>query len=958
MRQPQKPTAAEQQILSLGRILERLREEDNVEVLIEITISYLKEQFDYNLIWLALYDRLNHILIGKGGVTPVSDSSQLRQKVVLSPGDLLEQVVIQQVPLGIPDLRGDNRVEGWQEIAKKFNIQGTIILPIRHKDRCWGIILLGYQRWGYLLAGEAKARLMMVVNELGAVLNQIEINLQQKQTKHADEQLLDLLENLRTLTNLQQKLEAVVHATHQFVLPTRTNIYWFERERRYFWLRLSNQLTNVTQARGDRQVPPGITVQELSDFYYALSVNEIVCIGEGRSSLKTDFTAKLLRRLQLRSLLAAPIICHNDLVGFLALEAKDARIWTQSDKNFLKGAAGLISLVASSDSMETTIRQMQDDVHITSQLAKALYSNYEVEEILHSCAVKVLERLGGTRFLLLYYDSEQNNYQLFYQSQLYGRRPLTFALDALKDVDWQLLQRSNSAVGIENLEEDLRFYNWCSPFLENGVRALLIGNCVQSHPPEILLVITTETNRCWITLEKDLLWAVSQQIGVIVRQWQLQHQTEQQQNVLHSFQQCFQILQQAQSVRPQSLRQFENSLLRQIALHLSCPLAILLSWETGQHIVEIISEEIAHSQFAITEDAVISVSTESLIQWALATDDPLIIRVDDLPKATRNWLNGPSTGQVLVMALHTTTAYQPTGVVIIADDSQRQWPEQILKATETLVRQLAWSRHQNHITQILESTTAELRQLNWYKHRRLEDIQRTVMLLIGQMHSLGVPTNELSYMRYQELLRQLDNTTTSVNALLKLEEWELDLSQETIAVASLLKRALERVEHLLTQRKLWVGVHGLGQQVIERETQNNFSVSSSSDSSSGSKPQAITIVCDIVKIELVLHELLVSACNRSIGLGRIDIWCQPLDENWVEVSITDNGIMEPQLLAELHQDTPKEALTSPTLSQPPGLHLLICQQLVQQLGGQLLFEQLTDGRVVSRLLLRLASYNR
>ncbi len=65
-----------------------------------------------------------------------------------------------------------------------------------------GLVLLGSQSWGYLLSGEAKARLLMVLAELGAVLYQHEIDLQQKQTKRIEEPLLQLLENLRSLSNL------------------------------------------------------------------------------------------------------------------------------------------------------------------------------------------------------------------------------------------------------------------------------------------------------------------------------------------------------------------------------------------------------------------------------------------------------------------------------------------------------------------------------------------------------------------------------------------------------------------------------------------------------------------------------------------------------------------------------------------------------------------------------------
>ncbi|GAB1543310.1 GAF domain-containing protein [Scytonema sp. NUACC21] len=946
---PQKQTAADQHILSLGRVLQSLREENNVDVLIETTISYLKEQFDYRLVWIALYDRLSHILFGKGGMTPNPDSSYLRQRVVLNPGDLLEQVVIEQRPIGVADLRAENRAEGWQEFAEKFNIQGTIVLPIRYKDRCLGIVLLGSERWGYLLGGEAKARLMMVLGELGAALYQSEMDLQQRQTKRLDEPLLRLLENVRILGNLEQKLEAVVQATHEFVAPTRTKIYWFEREKRYFWMRANNQ---HGRTHTEQQIGSVITVQELSDFYYALSVNELVSIGEGRSSLKSTFTAKLLQRLQVRSLLAAPIIWQKDLLGFLAVEAREARIWSEAEKNFVTGAAGLIALATPTESMESTIKQIQEDAQLTSQIAKAICKDSDNLEILRICATKVLERLGGSRFLLLDFDSDQNKYQLLYQNQPYNRRNLTSAFDALKELDWQMLHRSTEAVGIENIEEDLRFYNWRPQLLESGVHSFLISNCTQGHAPESLLVITSEASRSWTTQEKELLQAVSQQIGVIVRQWRLHQVTQQQQKILRSFQQCFRILEQAQMSITQPIQEFERAALEQIASVLECPLALLLSWTSEQDVANIIPGVIANNQFEVNTDAALSIYTEPLIYWALTTDGLLGIKVDDLPEQTRRWLNGPDIGQILVMALRTTTDYQPTGVVVMADRAERQWSEQSLSALESLICQLAWSRRHLQIAQIFQSTTHNLQQLNWYKHRRLEEIQRTAILLLGQMYDLGVPTNELTHTRYLQLLRQLDTATASMSEMLKLEQWRVHISKETVPIASLLKRSLERMEILLKQQRLWVGVHGLGQPIDSGLPEKSYSTLS--NASDGLKPQAMAITGDIVKIELVLYELLVNACRRSADGSRIDIWCRRMDEQLLEVSITDNGTIEPQLLAELHQDTPKQVLSPSSLNQPPGLHLLICQNLMQLMGGELHFYQLPDGRVVSRLLLPLA----
>ncbi|MDZ8137405.1 MAG: GAF domain-containing protein [Nostoc sp. DedQUE04] len=973
MGQPQKPIAAEQQILSLGRVLQSLREEDDVDVLIETTISYLKEEFDYKLIWIALYDRLNHILFGKGGITPDRDMSFLRQRVVLSPGDLLEQVVIEQHPLGVADLQTEIRAAEWRKVAEKFHIQGTIILPVRYKDRCLGLVLLGSERWGYLLTGETKARLMMVLGELGAVLYQNEMHKHQKQTRRTDEPLLELLENLRSLSNLNQRLEAAVQATHKFVSPSRTNVYWFEREGRYFWCRMSNQLVKMDRNSSTQQAA-GMTVQDLSDFYYALAVNQIVSIGDARSSLKSHFTAKLLQRLQVRSLLAAPIFWQKNLVGFLAVESNEPRIWTDTDKNFVQGVAGLISLVVPTESMEGTIKQIQEDAQLTSQVAQGIYSEHDLQVTLHSCAKRVLARLGATRFLLLQYDAEQKNYQFTYQSQPQNRRPLTFTLHTLKELDGQLLQGLTQAVEIENLDEDLRFFNWRPLLLENNVRSLLVCKCTHEHIPAALLVITHESHRSWTTLEKELLWAVSQQIGVIVRQWQLHNRTTQQQKTSQAFEQCLRILTQSQNSIEVEKKHLEPTALEQIASILGCPLALMLSWAPGESRAEIIPGVIDNSQFGIFSDVSISIQAEALIQWALATENYLTLKVDNLPPETRKWLNVPEKSQILVMALRTTADYETTGVVLLVDYQERRWSEQNLSATATLISQLAWWRREKQITRLLESTTEELRQLNWYKHRRLEEIQRITAHSLKQIHDLGIPANELTQMRYQLLLRQLDHTATSMSGMLKLENWQLHISWETMPIASLLKRSLERIENLLKQQKLWIGVHGLGQPIDEQEAPKNSSLVRGVPPSSAQS--AMAIAGDIVKIELVIHELLVTACNRSQTGSRIDIWCRRLDaskpldikysssttggaehQTSLELSITYNGAIEPQLLTELDDNTPKDVLVPSNLDQPPALHLAICQNLMQELGGELNFYQLPDNRVVSRLLLPLAIHD-
>ena len=945
MGQHQKMTAAEQQFFSLGRILQSLREEDNAEVLIEKTISYFKEQFDYSLIWIALYDRLNHILFGKGGATPDSENSYLQQRVVLSPGDLLEQVVIQQRPIGVADLRLETRAEAWQEIAVKFNIQGTIILPIRYKDRCLGVVLLASKRWGYLIGSEAKAQLMIVIGELGAALFQLEINLQQKQTKRPEEVLLRLLEKLRTLTTLEQRLEAVVSSTHQFIMPSRTNVYWFDPQERYFWCRISTQFFNLGKVSSQKKAQSALTVEDLSDFYYAMSANQLVWIGEGRSSLKSYSTQTLLKRLDVRSLLVAPILWQKDLLGFLAVEGKEPRIWTELDKNFVKGAAGLISLVSLTENMESSIKQIQEDAILKSQIVESIYSEENIEQVLHNCAAKVLNRLVVTRFLLLFYDHELNEYNFFYQSQSHNRRPLKFSLDRLKEVDAKLLERSTQAVDVENLEEDLRFYNWRSSLLKAKLRSILVSNCTPQKISDAILIIASENNRSWTTLEKELVQVVAQQLGVIVRQWQLYQQTQHQQKIWHSFGQSLRLLEPIQNTNViEGEKQSEIIVLERIATILNSPLAILLSWNPGEKFAQIIPGVVANNQFTVVTDITIPIHSDVLIRLALTTEGLVSLNVEDLPSSTRQWLCGSGIGEILLIALRTRHEYEPTGVILIADYPERQWSPEILDAVESLLNQLAWWRRQKQVTQLLHLKTEELQQLNWYKHRRFENIHRNVVMLLSQMHDLGIPNNQLTMTRYQQLVRQLDNTIASNNALLKLEELQLIFNRETVAVASLIKRCLKGVNKLLKQYKLWVGVHGLGKKLQASKSYTHDSLMSNSQ---------LIISGDIVKMELILSELLIAACHRSKDGGRIDIWCRRLEQGILEVSITDNGTIHPQLLEQLQQENPLDVLAPDKLKKSPLKHLAICKRLIKQLEGQLDFYQLPDARVVSRLLLPL-----
>ncbi|MBE9180765.1 GAF domain-containing protein [Oculatella sp. LEGE 06141] len=916
------PSTYEKQLVALGRTLQALREEENSDALIEITLQYLQVEFNYALIWIGLYDRVEHRLAGKGGVAPSGDAIFLKQRFTLNPGDLLEQVVIQQRPIGVPDLREESRAGEWRRAAQKHQIQGTIIFPIRHKDRCLGVTLLGSLLWGTSPHSEEKARLSMLLGALAEALYQLESDWQRQQTKRPAEPLLVLLSKLRSLPTLKQRLEAIIDETHRFINPDRTNVYWFEAERRYFWRRLGNR--DKTGSVGEANPPAsGIAVQEVSSFYQALAADQLVSIGEAHSSLKADITGRLMQQIQARSLLAAPVLFQNELLGFLAVEGSEARIWSEEEKNYVRGAAQLVALTAPLERMEETVQQIKLDQSLTAEITRAIYSEDDWNNTLKKCAQQICQRLRAERFLVLLYNNDQEAFEICYQTHPTGRRPITTALEKLNGIDWQMLERSTEAVGIENLEEDLKLMAWRQVFLDAGVRSLLVCSTATNHPLEGILVIGQESTRAWNRSERDILRVVSQQVGLILHQWHLQRENDQQHKVHQTIQWGLTTMQQTHD-----LERLQRSAMQHIAQVLQVPLATLITWQPGRKTARLETPVFSKKQFGVTSDITIPIYTDVLIQSALQADGLLPVSIDAISPETRQWLSGSDIGQILVMALRTAPEHEPTGVVLVADHLGRCWVERQLNAFGTLASQLAWCRRYLSLTDALTEQRKKLEQLNWYKQSRLEEIYRTLGNGVRRLNEVSHQKDAVSSMRFHQILRQFGNMLSGMAPILKHEQWQLHNEYETIPLASLLKRSLERVDSLIKQRQLWSQVHN---------------------------DNSLNIGGDVIKIELVLYELLTAACRRSPASGRLDIWCRPLDTRWLELSITDNGVMEPRLIEELNTGRPDDLLAPSTLDQPPGLHLAICQLLMQQIGGEFSLYKLEDGRVLSRLVLPIAA---
>ncbi|HEY9726452.1 MAG TPA: GAF domain-containing protein, partial [Chroococcales cyanobacterium] len=881
MGQPNLHPHNESQLVGLGRVLQTLREEENTEVLIETTVDYLASELKYSLIWIGLYDRLEHRLYGKGGTVPNGETAFLKQRFNLNPGDLLEQVVIQQRFVGVPDLRQESRAGEWRRAAQDYGIQGTIVFPLRCKDRCFGVALLGSDRWGVSPHASEKALLSLLLGGLAAALYQIEVNWQRSAIKRPDQRLFQLLSELTQIPTLVQRLDAVVTTTQHFVLPTRTNLYWYSPEQRYFWHRVGDRQP-LGRMGTLRTRAAGLRVAEASDFYQALVAGQLVAIGAGRSLLKSDSTERLLKRLRLRSLLAAPIHSQGELLGFLAVEDNEPRIWEEAEVNYVRAAAQILGLVASNEQLEERLEVASQDTHFTAEVAQAIARSEDTSAALKACSSLLCKRLDVERFLVLQEDDD-GQFSLIFGIQPLNRRPLTASLPPLSLEDRQLLAKSTDTVTIEDLDEEVRFLPWRESLSQLGIRSLLACRTSQvSNPDQLgqssgappLLVIAHATPRTWNLLDRELVCIVAQQINLLLAVGRSWERAERAWNAHQALQRGLSILSQA----PLNPVQLERTWLEYLAKLLECPLAALIVWTPGSTTATIATTVAIDPHFALPPDLAIPIASNTLIQEALASDGFLCRSVNEFDASTHQWLRSPGIGQLLAIALH-TNAMPTTGIVLLADHAQRQWPHHLLPPLETLNAQFAWFRYYQRYLTRYQQEAESLQTLNWYKHRCLETLHHSVTQSVksllelesrivlpesrteldnleprelDEINSDSAPAGgqPLQQMRRQNLLHQLEKTLSVLSSVLTDEQWQLTVNQRSIPLASLLKRSLRRVEPIYKQRQLMLQVHNPGKH---------------------------SVFGDRLKLECILFELLLTSCFHAQPGSWINIWCCPVN---------------------------------------------------------------------------------
>ncbi|QQE65451.1 hypothetical protein GFS31_21390 [Leptolyngbya sp. BL0902] len=902
---------------SLARVLRAIRIAANAAEALTVALDYLHQTLPFDLAWMGRYDAMRHRLIAHGYHCPET-MRPLRSTLNLTPGDLMEQAVIHQRPVMVADLQHEPRAGEWGSLAEQLALQSAVVYPIKRQETCFGLLVMASSRWGLTLSTAEQSSLAIVTGAVAEALHQFEAEQQRQQTKRLDQPLLAVLGRLGALEDLDSQIHEVVRETQRCLAPTRTRVFWLEPKGSYFWQRQAHPATAIQRGH----LAPKLPIAEMRSLYQALCHEPLVTVGESQGALQAVIPHRLMQQLHADAIMVAPITLGSEVVGFLSVEENRPRLWQEPDKQILVAMAHLLSLALPVATYQETQRHSQIEQALATGVIQGIYNERDWRHALQTCFNNLQDHLGIQQFVVLLFNPERRAYDLCFHGQAH-RTPGTDTLwPELDDVDWQMLERRTLPVVIDHLAQDLKLMAWRPHLLALGAKAVMACNVAPGHAPDGVVVVSDQGPRQWTVADQNLMMAVGRQIGVILHQWQLQRQMEQQQDTYAALEWGLQALHQSVDID-----RLEQTTLEYVLQWLQGSLALLVTWQPGDSQAQV-SQVVKAEKFPWVQPRSPIATDDALIHWACQVDDLLTLPASEIPAATQTWLSAPASSRLLVKALRTAPNHAITAMVVVVSRAVVPWSKHQLTIVNLLGHQLAWSRRHLLLVALFTQQRQDLEHLNWYKHHYLTEFHRQIAKLLSDLTTAATQASGQIPAAMTIGFRQIQHRLGEATEVIEQERWQLRYRPKATPLVSLLSRLVERMTPLLESRQLWSQVHN-------------------------ESDRGTLIAGDAAKIDMVLYDIFMAACQRCPVGGRVDLWCRVINLDWIEISITDDGDCDPALLAELKAGSTADVIAPSPLDQPPGLHLAICKSLLDQLGGEVAFSRMEDGRTHSRLLLPL-----
>ncbi|MEN9227397.1 MAG: ATP-binding protein [Gloeomargarita sp. HHBFW_bins_205] len=338
------------------------------------------------------------------------------------------------------------------------------------------------------------------------------------------------------------------------------------------------------------------------------------------------------------------------------------------------------------------------------------------------------------------------------------------------------------------------------------------------------------------------------------------------------------------------------ALVRHLAQTLQVPQVVWVQEIPGTPTAQVVAAHPHLEPFAVATDAPIPWVEDPLLQRVLSQPEPWGQRGVEVEPVTRRWLTGTGIARLLAV---------PVGrqrVLMLLDGETTPWPAAVVQLLSVLAKAMAQWQSLQAEAQSWRQGYLALACQGWWQQQQWPEWAADIKALL--------PDRWLE--KEQQVQRWLQP--------------DLTLQRQMVGVVGLLRRAVARVQDFLNQKQLWFRVHPQGLEKVQ-------------------------VWGDGERLEFILAALLRWACHRSPRQGRVDVWLQLVADGQLEVAITDYGPVAQGLLEQLRPDyLDNQAVLVDGVVRELGL----CRHQVRQMGGELRYEQLPDGRFSSRLWLPLA----
>ncbi|WP_287128699.1 GAF domain-containing protein [Candidatus Cyanaurora vandensis] len=878
-------------IAAVSRLGSLLQAPGVLEVKLKQFYEGLQESLGCELVWVGLLQDKGRAILGKGGCYP-SYHGFLFTPRFIEPGDLEDLVTQHHKLLQIPDIQQDTRCRPWWKLSQEWGLHGVVAFPLMVQGECLGLGVLGQSRWGLLLQAEAEECLMLLGSLVGSAIV-ADQGLARRQ-EQLTSPLLTMADRLRQAYDVETVLQAVVDELHDRLGPTRTVIYWLA-DSREFEVRAFTQKTT-----GYYIYPLGmrLTVKEISGLYQQLCQDRTTSIADLQRDLRGYLSKTTIQRLQLKAILAHPIILQKQLLGYLSLEQCDQpRIWTEQEQSLVQGMANLIGVTTTQAKLYEMERRRFLEQILINRIVQDIRNSLDPNEVMGAAVDRLGQGLNVDRCVLLNYDPQAAGLKVLHQFCKPGI-PLVdpFLPWPQADADGQALT-SAVPIGVEDTDTDFRFLNWRETFQRGATRAVMLcGLAHQGQPNGILCLHRCFLPQPWTHEEREIFQAVADQVGIALGQAMLFQQTQERVELETKLNQAVRRLRAVDTGADVWER-----LLQQTAQALDAPQVILLTLRAGTWQV------LNYTRPALLNDQPDPLPHAPLLDYILNTPECVA-------------LSGPleGLGSENYSGLGERLVVQPelTGVLLVLDREERNWRTIEKQLLSRLIQEALLAYAQTNTFLKLRQLSQQLKELNAYRNTMVSIASHEMRTPLASI-SLFVETllldrelitnEELEQMQTEcnRMTALLNNLTTLVN----LESNNTQFNFHTIALEPFFHRLCKRILPLADCYRATVHFQ---------------------DQTAG-----VAFVSDEQKLETILYNLLENACKHTPSGVQVTLSAQPQAERIAfRVSDDGQGIPTPKL-ATLFQPFIRVEDVMNHSKGGAGLGLAIAKETVTKLGGQI-----------------------